>query len=409
MEGKDIPQHTKTAEAVEQQQALEQPLAQEQPAARAVQGVDDQKEHRGWRLSRAGTILLTTAALVLTGTPRTEQVTIGHEPDDEPDVARTSTTSQQGHEQVTHAEQVDVAAEVWAQLFSDDEHAGELTGMEQLTSVRKEIQSILAQGNSITKVTLEGHASAEDDSVDANGQRTGGLTEPSSENTLLANKRARTFKPMLEKELAAHDVDGVPELEIVAPVEGVLSDQEVKHINELAKQFGYSEVVTLIEQYNRNEGVPPAAQEYLDQVLARDRKVTVTIDYQQAEQSPRAQPSSEDDESGLPKSITITLPLFVFIPWFRRNKRTEPEPAPQQVVAGGGEPVTRAQKAKRPKRSPSFVPHRRDAAFRERGLAMAGAPGYRSTWLQRKQPRDFSAHGTRGRNHHIARDRGGSR
>ena len=404
-----------------------------------------------WRLNRTATFLATATLAVLTGTPAVKRMEVSN-PFGEDPVTETQPGAQQPG---AAAEEAIVAAmrtlderpgrpaadEVWARQFAGDPEAGKLTGPEQLERVGQRIKDLQGEGYQITAIRLEGHASDEDDTVDANGQRTGGLRKPSAKNRQLAAKRAHEFKPQLEAYLEEQQIKGVPEASFVTPVEDMLSRQEKRQVGEMAAKLGYDRPVNLIEDYNRGQDLPAEVSEALDGILAKERKVEVIIESVKPGEAVAADedkhldpgdevPGAEQNQPGREDKIPLYIPLLFPVPIFSRRKQsaTQPEeqletiPIAELPVATISRPPEKlpesprgydlkqaiARAAIRNARVPLVkMPARaKDEAYKastgpvERTLPVARI---------RKQPRPHNMHGTRGHNHHLGRNKGGNR
>jgi hypothetical protein len=379
----------------------------------------------GWRISPTATFLATTALAVMTGTPRWQTAGEFHiSSDDSAIQGESGVPGSPGTatEQRSPDTEIDLPAEVWARLFSADEHAGQLTGYDQLSKVRDTIVERQQEGYRITSITLEGHASDEDNSVDAQGRRTGGLRTPSAENRQLAETRARDFRPLLDEDLAKHNVNGVPPAVIVPPVEDMVTPGEKDHITQLADKFGYRKPVRMIEAYNRQQGVPPEVEEYLNKVLASERKVVVRIESEKTAQaaSPATEgtPGSGEGKTTSTDAIEIGVPLalFVVIPWYKRRREDQlPEDQVSETPAAAAPPEPEDLISDTIPTTDGFTGilplARKDAAYRDRIPAMASVRAVSRPIrpMSHKQPRPKSMHGHKGSNRHLERSRGGDR
>lgn len=405
----------------------------------------------GWHINRTATFAATTLLAVLTGTPRWQPAEYHPAAGDQSSQSGSAVAGTPGeaHVQPAPEQEIDYSAEMWARLFSTDEHAGELTGYDQLSKVRQLIEQRQAAGYRITGITIEGYASDEDNSVDAEGHRTGGLREPSAENRELAATRADDFRPMLRDDLAEHNVDGVPPIVTLPPVEDMVSPGEKQHIDHLAQKFGYREPVRLIEAYNRQQNVPPEVNEYLDEVLARQRQVIVRVNSEKIDQGgtpPQATLTGNEGDTGTSTDVidlNAPLLLFMIVPWYRRRREEEPgtaiEPAaPLQPAAMVSATPIEAAAAPVATPLPSAVmpaatlpaatipsataesavlrsrvlppPVRKDAAYRRRTAAPPVQAVSRAPRpMSQKQPRPQNMHGYKGANRHLERSKGGNR
>jgi len=405
----------------------------------AAQTVELDEKSR-WELRRLATIAATATLAVLTGTPRIAETSVESPFRHGDPVTRVVPGAEKppvivvgGREVTVTTEQktqkIDVAQELWARLFSDDEQAGKLTGQGELTQVRERIESLREQGYTITGVSLEGHASAEDDSVDSGGQRTAGLRTDDVENRRLGNKRARIFRGLVKDDLKTHD-QSVPPVEITSPVEDMLSDSEVAQVRQLADKYGYGRVVTMIEDYNRGEEVSSEVVEVLDQLLAKERKVVVTIDAVRDKVFDTSvptgdmipgdtPPSVEIEPGGKSERIPIAIPLLLFLPIYRRRRETEtPTLPPSTPPAGPPEnlptipPVKPPRLPKRPGKTPEQPPSARrprDAAFKERLTGGKSIERNQPATQRDKRPQESNWHGHKGPNRRQVQNRGGGR
>lgn len=374
-------------------QETPKPVPQVEPIAPAPESaaVRDMDPKTRWQLQRLATIAATATLAVLSGTPRLAETSIENPLHPEDPVTRVVPGSERppiikvGDKEVKvnvdqQTEKFDVAQEIWAKLFSADPEAGKLTGLGELTKVRHRIENLREKGFRVTRVGLEGHASAEDNSVDANGQRTSGIQTPDKQNRSLANERARDFRTLVKGDLKDHQ-ETIPPIEITTPIEDMLTDSERERVQKLASENGYEHVVTMIEDYNRGEGVSTEVGKYLDEILAKERKVVVTIDAERNDVFRTDLPNGEMIPGGNPPSvetvpgdgdnrIPLVLPLLVFLPIYRRRKTEQPpeEPPTRPPV---GPPLSPEEPPREPPTEPPKPPRPvgrlpRDAAFKQR-------------------------------------------
>jgi hypothetical protein len=282
--------------------------------------------------------------------------------------------------------------ERWARLFSSDQEAGKLTSVSELTTVTRKISNILKSGKKIDRITIQGFASDEDDNTDSDGIRTGGLQEPSQQNVELADTRATIFDSMLRQELKDENID-IPKVIMKTPVEDMLSSVQIEGVEGLVHKYGYTGVEPMISAYNRNQGVPKEVKRKLDNLLAAERKVVVTIDA--SEVHPGTPPQHSEHK------IEVPIPLFLIIPI--------PKPVPRRNRSGSEESLRTG--LARYKGGISAVPVLR--AYEPIIKRSPNGPSKQFRPVSRQiriQPRPHNFHGvSRSASKNVGRDKGGGR
>lgn len=232
------------------------------------------------------------------------------------------------------------AAEKYAINFSESSEAGELIRPNMYANVSDTIARLQEDGYTITKISVEGHASDEDDTVNQQGERTAGLGHHSVKNEELAEKRANDFKDMVvgdmeyAERLAVQGItDGqvppeglqpmtkdeeaeaqkrlgeLPEVEISKPVEDLLSKTEIHQIDKLAEQLGYQDRTAMIEDYNHGDGVSSEVKSTLDKLLAKDRKVVTKIVAVKPPENTKVIEVPIDIPIFIPTPLAVALPV----------------------------------------------------------------------------------------------------
>lgn len=260
--------------------------------------------------------------------------------------------------QIEQEQVIDTGLQRWAEYFANDPHAGELINPGFMDQVVDQIRSAIEDGVTIDRIEVSGHASAEDDSANELGQRTAGLDQASDKNLELAEERSSVFALNLERRLDAEDIN-TPPIVIMPGVEHFLDQDEIENLTTIAQTIGgfkdsdrATAVTAMIEQYNRDpESLPVSIQDALDQVLMRDRKVTVTIFTRHTEESQEAgltarlvsetERVSTEKVIETPKTYVIKLPWWIFgiLPVFakeRRKKTRESSYVPAAIQQEGG-------------------------------------------------------------------------
>ena len=441
---------------------MEQPHSQP-PPSELIPRPDAPTEHMrsagGLRFSRVGTLAATTVAFVLTEAPLEVPVHLPlYTSESNHEVSASDQTGTEAgdgaavvEQKIINRDRLTVSQEKWARLFSKDEDAGILTGHPELTRVIDKIDQAHEHGFAITEVNFQGSASAEDATVNATGRRTAGLTAPSEDNTKLANLRAHKEHKDVNSELA-HDGTGIPPETYSAPIEDFLELAEVKHTRFLAKKYGYHDtpertaVDQLVEDYNRHQGSPEDVKAYLDEILAKERKVIVTITSEKELPAIFGAigrvniPSAHEPPQTLVErhhhNLDLTLPLLFLIPLWRRRRGKPIEPAyvdqatlhndlprPALLPSKFGYTPSSARPDLQHQNTPSNnftdepvqIPRNPlPGGRRAKDAAFGGGPdqtrsGHSVVALQRKQPRPHNMHGHTAGNSHVARDSGGSR
>lgn len=286
-----------------------------------------------------------------------------------------------------------VPAEKWAKGFSADPEAGVLTDPTSPATVAQEIKED-AHGRKVENITLIGSASAEDDSVDISGHRTAGLDTPNPKNIDLAQERAETLEPQLEDELAAEGINDVP-TEYGEPIEDALDPPEMQTITDMAKQFGYKDLVSMVEQYNRTpEKSPPDVVEYLDKTLKAERNVRVVVHYGPEGASLVCQTIPTEQPPKVPASPHHgkSPRMIPFIDVLPPAKPPEVEPSPPEPpLTPNGQPYPPTPRVKRVPKPTAPQPPQPTVVELRRGLRKAdqlqepkGRAGYPA--VRRKQP-----------------------
>jgi hypothetical protein len=156
--------------------------------------------------------------------------------------------------------------------------------------------------------------------------------------------------------------------------------------------------------------------------LAQERKVVVTIDAEKVDSGVFGEIRTEDipgshtpgqESTGESKkdTITLVLPLFLFLPIMTKRKKLVMPPASSGIRIGGPGPGDGGQEGEIPikEQEPPVRPVakvKKDAAFKGKESL---PDGHQTVATLRKQPRPHNMHGHRGANHHLARSRGGDR
>ena len=206
-------------------------------------------------------------------------------------------------EEITHTKTMrDIMGEQWARRFASDEHAGELKRPTEIDSLADRLLKAVKHGWQVDSLSVRGSASAEDDTVDVNGNRTAGLQQTSPEaaekQEELGDKRRNIGTVLFVEALASRGVSIDPDnIELLPSTEDVLTNDEVAVIDGLARQFGYASHTTMIEQWNRNpDSVPPEVDEALIDMLAKERTFQVEVRFSKTDKTTSAEPGSESTE-----------------------------------------------------------------------------------------------------------------
>ena len=197
----------------------------------------------------------------------------------------------------------------------------------------------------------------------------------------------------------------------------------------------------MIEDYNRGEGVSGDVSKYLDEILAKERKVVVTIDAERSavfrtdvpttDMIPGGNPPSvETTPGGDSSKIPIAVPLILFLPIFLRRKSptardgiAEPlietpvvPPVPPAETSGTFTMVPpvldKSPSQKKEQHRQDELPGarlQRDYAFKARTIG-GQLKNKNIPALQRdKRPQESNFHGHKGVNQRHVQNRGGGR
>lgn len=365
-----------------------------------------------------GTVALSLAANYYDGSegrPRLPAIDIGwttsshHGSDAEKSDKVHSVTTREETEKQTLSS---VMTEEWAQEFGVDADAGRLIDPTLVDSLATGLKTETANGWSITAVRTRGTTSAEDDTVDSQGERTAGLQQTSdsaaSKQEELGNIRRDEGTIELVAALQERGINIDPSaIELLPSIEDVLSDEEVAVIDGLAGRFGYANTTTMIEQWNRDpDSTPPDVDAALTKMLFLERQFQVEVELsrpveQQTPKDGEKNPSGEDDsQEHQIRLLPFLLPGYLFISASRRRRPIYPKPGkPGETSAPPAEVSTPPEKppvfSPRLKRSPSRWQRTREVPVQRID--------------RRKQPRPYNMHGSRGPNNHVGRTRGGDR
>lgn len=337
-----------------------------------------------WELSKGRSALATVAlngALLLNGALPHGQVDM-HLP------SRTETVEEVVVDTVTNEvttvedvampfQTADSVGEQWARRFAEDPQAGELLEESETTRVAAGIKELITDNNDckIETIELTGRASDDDDSVNEQGARTGGLGHPDAEgkNVELAEERSSVFEEKLRTELESQGVatDQLPFVQMPG-AEDILTADEMSQVDALVEQFGYDSRVAMIERYNRNpDDAPPAVAAFLDGALKAERTVTVVVRGTCIDEMASTAETTELVETiqrkEVEKDMKVTLPWFMIIPVpvprHRKDEAETPVQPPVRPAQGRG----RARNSHRPPTVPP--PHVRgpkDQAYKPR-------------------------------------------
>ena len=327
----------------------------------------------------------------------------------------------------------DIMGEQWARRFAGDEHAGELVNPAEIDTFADKLLKVVSEGWQIDSLSIRGNTSAEDDSVDANGNRTAGLQQTSPEaaekQDELGNKRRDVGTLLLVDALAERGISvDSDSIESLPSVEDVLSDEEVAVIDGLAKQFGYASHTTMIEQWNRDpDSVQPEVDKALIDMLAKERTLSVKVSLSKTDSTPNIEMGSNgaeigpitdggkelgdeevathDNESHQIRILPIIIPGFFFVTRRRKGDQQDnvaqlgPTTLPETPVSGkdsGSSRVTPAPRYIPPPFEPGPVRLGSKKGFNPHSNGHKEAP-VSEPGVRRKQPRTHNFSGNRGR------------
>lgn len=206
----------------------------------------------------------------------------------------------------------------WNRQFEDSPNVGSLIDPLSPKDVAKKIVDSKQGGEELTKVEITGQASDDDNNIDAQGERTGGLGQPNADpetgenrNTMIAQARADRVKPDLETELRAEGE--VALIEFGAPLEDILSQEEIKAVDTLAARYGYESTVQMIELFNRDPDqvaqVAPEVAQYLKKELQDERHVKIVAHYVDKKVTLVCEPTGEPTPPVPPKEHPHIIPV----------------------------------------------------------------------------------------------------
>ncbi len=263
------------------------------------------------------------------------------------EITATSTSQQTEHQVISGT-----MDEVWARQFAQDEQAGRLIDPEQIDRFAESLLAELRDGWTIDRIAIRGTTSAEDDSVNAAGERTAGLqiTTPSAADKQeeLGDVRRERGALQLAVELEERGVSIDPSMiDIVKlkSLEDVLSDPEVEELTKLADKdaYGYESVTDMIERWNRDpDSAPPLVDETLTEMLAKERTFQVEVGMSRVRQNEdqvtdnvpgtdtpgqteiiEGSAPLEDGSDHLVRVLPIVIPGYFFITMGRRRAKSE--------------------------------------------------------------------------------------
>jgi hypothetical protein len=339
--------------------------------------------------------------------------------------------------------------EEWARHFADDEKAGDLINPNEIDTYAYALQELVDQGWTIDFMKTRGTTSAEDDTTN-NGTRTAGLQETSPEAAQkqeeLGDKRRNIGTIEL---VAALNERGIKleaaDIELLESIEDVLTDEEVAVIDTLSKKFGYNNITTMIEEWNRDpDSLPKEVDKALTEILFIERTFQVEIGLSRTKlvpgeggpddsekpgpedgepvPNPGGQAESEENEDHELRILPFLLPGYLFIKVNSRRRPRFVSPGPSGGDGGGtsntglieaSEPAVMAPKPKPPLpvKPPVYVdrfPHRNGHKPRKKQTSVDSQQSYRG-----KQPRNHNFSGRRGNlaggPGRMARSHGGNR
>ncbi|MEI7689496.1 MAG: hypothetical protein WCI79_00840 [Candidatus Saccharibacteria bacterium] len=212
----------------------------------------------------------------------------------------------------------------YARLFDADPAALEINGLDMIPGVADQIIALQANGFTINKISVIGHAS---DEAISKGDGSG-LGRNDIENVRLADKRGHAGDDLLAEALTqkigAAEAQKLADVTVVEKGIEVRDDAQAEAIDKMAESLNMT-TVELIGKYNTHpETLSPEAKEVLDG-LKSDRFVRFVIE------------SSREvtDENGDKSTEIVIIPIL--IPVFKRRKK-EPEPGPEPEPTPGTQP-----------------------------------------------------------------------
>lgn len=173
--------------------------------------------------------------------------------------------------------------EEWARRFAEDMKAGKLINPGEIDTFAEQVKAETAGGWKIESISTFGTASAEDDTVNAEGVRTAGLQETSPEaaqkQAELGDHRRDVGTLQLAAALGERGVQvDAQQIELLPSIEDVLDDAEVGIIDGMAERGGFKNTTVMIEQWNRApETVPTEVDAFLTEALAKERTFNVKV------------------------------------------------------------------------------------------------------------------------------------
>lgn len=210
----------------------------------------------------------------------------------------------------------------YQQEFQTDKEDSEAT-RQQVRDFLEQNKGFFEEPEKIESVIITGLASAEDRASDDEQ-----LTRASEENEALAGQRGELAKQAVieeAKEMFGVDISGKVTL---GAHEDMLSPDELTDVQNMAQQFGYDSVETMINQYNHEPTKsPPAVSKLLDSVLAERRGAVIEIT---STDPVNSKPGSEGQKEAGEKGKTI--PVFDryegYLPEEKAPVATVPEKTP---------------------------------------------------------------------------------
>jgi len=346
----------------------------------------------------------------------------------------------------------DTMDEEWARRFAHDVHAGHLINPEEIDTFADRVQAEMKDGWQLDAVSVRGTTSAEDDSVNAQGERTAGLQDTTQtaaeQQEELGNRRRDIGALQLAVALEERGISIDPAIvEQLPSVEDVLTDDETQQVEALANQFGYDNVTEMIEMWNRDpDSSPPAVDQTLTELLAKERTFQVEVDFSRSSQSTEETtdgPGHDSNPTGHPiekevqnkvRIFPLLIPGYIFITLGRRRMPSSPDTVPTRPVSGPGpdpgptpRPVLPPRKLPRPGpttppveivdgggRIPAPIPITprlglRDQTNFER-TSRKGQQAYEQSDMRRRQPRNHNfSKQTQRQGGRMPRNHGGDR
>jgi len=355
-----------------------------------------------------------------------------------------ASTSQQTEHQVIS----ETMGEVWARQFAQDEQAGRLIDPQEIDRFAGSVLAELRDGWTIDRIAIRGTTSAEDDSVNAAGERTAGLqittatAAEKQEDLGDARRESGAFQLAIAlQEGSKRHLDIDPSVvERLPSIEDILNDDEKEQVESLTTRFGYDNVTDMIERWNRDpDAAPEAVDLALTEILAKERTFQVEVGMSRTTQDEdqvtdnvpgtdipghneiiEGSAPLEDGSDHLVRILPIVIPGYFFITMGRRRSRPDgsSKSAPKALPGAGPlpgvpgstiaitetpeGPVTVITQPVKPRpttperpRVPRPTPDRfrgtekKDAAFRDKTKLPRG---YQKALERIKQPREHNDH-----------------